>query len=663
MSYMEHFKTLDFHYTHPLQKMDRAAKRARVEGKDASPTTIDRVVDAMIHTYTPDDRQTARLMQLLPKNILLSILQNMDLVDMSTWGTTGKTMRNNLCLALPGLNTIVVRGSEELNWLQSHMKPPLDAVRELTLLDWNINALVDKGLRPEMKALRKLTVRFVGQAFGEAALKAEMAKLLQMPIVSQLRHLDLDGGDAILRRNYMYHFLRSLQSSLPDRQLETLHVRQLGDPMNADQQHEVITPHLFGRLTSLSMRVTWTETLVKDLLQSTNDALTHLELWDGTIDKPAPTDEHLTAMVKHWPQMNHFELAGFRYTGDAGVVCSSNGLKAMSHWSALQTLDLEFLRCDTHVSTHEQLFANLRQWPRLKRMVVPTNRVPTREQLEVMNISCPALEWASTEYEPADKQIVQEKLDEKDVCRFLEHHPSIACMDALRGLLGRRIHTYYTVAVMKQITATNDGSWFEWAGQVDSAFPTADVERFMEKCPRLESIGSDGLILKSLTSSFWTCVSRLHRLRTLELLLEGEEKIALTASHLKAVGLGCPRLQYFLLKTDELKRRKLPPLDCSIADVLGLAYACPELRNLEVTAQPLQPVTRVDLGALHYFLPLSKHKSTRMKLRYIDLVAYASEETLNEKEKEAAHIESLENEKDLDRRSATVVTITDHVDW
>jgi hypothetical protein len=630
--------------------MSRATKRARVEGKDApssssSSTTIDRMVDAMIDTYTPDDRQTARLLQLLPKNILLSILQNMYLTDVTAWGTTGKTMRNHLCLALPGLHNVVVRGSKELNWLQSHMKPPLDAVRELTLLNWGLNELVNKGLRPEMKSLRKLTVQFiVTHTDGERdRLATEMVQLLQLPIVSQLRHLDLNGiGVFLLQRHSMFNFFRSLRSCIPARQLETLHVRHLGNPMSADQQHEVFTPHLFGGLTSLTMRVTWTETLVKDLLQSTNDALTHLELWSETMDKPTPTDEHLMAMVKRWPQMNHFELTGPRYTADAGVVCSSNGMKAMSHWSALQTLDLQFLRCDTDVSVHDQLFANLPQWPRLKRLVVPTNRVPTREQLEVMNVSCRALEWASTNYEPSEDQLVQEKLDEKDFCRFLEYHPSIPCMDAIRGILGRYADLH-TVAMMKQITATNDGSWFKWAGGTKRrAFPTADVERFMEKCLRLESIGSDRLFLKSLPSSFWTCVSRLHRLHTLNLYLEGEEKIALTASHLKAVGLGCPHLLAFSLRTQErLTRCRLPPLDCSIADVLSLAYACPELKSLEVTAQPLQPVTQVDLGVLHRFLPL--RKNTHLKLRHLSLFAYDSKEPLTEKEKKDACMESFES--------------------
>jgi hypothetical protein len=134
------------------------AKRARVE-----PTTLDRAVHALIDTVVDQkDKTTVRLLETMPKNTLTVMLSKLSLVDRHALREANKTVGGKVKLAVRDLRNVVVDGEQELQWFESTMAPPLDSIRELTMLNWSRSHLFrsSAALTKMADTLRKLSITF-----------------------------------------------------------------------------------------------------------------------------------------------------------------------------------------------------------------------------------------------------------------------------------------------------------------------------------------------------------------------------------------------------------------------------------------------------------------------------------------------------------------------
>jgi hypothetical protein len=547
----------------------------------------------------------------LPKNVLVCVLDALPLRDRDALLGTAKTTRHSLSLAVSATRRMVTTAPQERHWLQSRRKPPAESLRDLTLIDWEADELFKLGLASGAAArcLNQLTVRFAtgdhvdSDTDEQESIGKALGQVFSITF-EHLKHLNLSCHPRdVLSHLASARLMEALFHALKQPgQLETLKLRYLCNRMYAVDQHRLVTSHLFGGLTSLAMCVTWNDELAVDLLRSTNPHLLHLELDIGGTTMPC--DSQLVAMVERWPHMQHFELIG--YESD-NLHWSRSGMLAMASWKDLHTLRLQSNCCRVDSGFSTQLFENVPSWPNLRTLYVTTDWQPTPADIAILNRSCPRLERIALA-EAQDDLRPRGSLSETDVVQFLERHPFIASMEAMENGFGDRA-TVYSPAMLKHVLRLAR-PWLRWEPNDETVHETADIERFVALSRDVMGLYNIVLASESITSTFWEHAHALRKLERLGLVVSGEAPVALTAERLKTLGRNCTKLHTLELTAEDRRQRwALPPLSCSVSDVLDLLYICPDLEYLDIDVQPLAPLTDIDLRRLLHLLPLSKNEN------------------------------------------------------
>jgi hypothetical protein len=557
----------------------------------------------------------------LPKNLLVCILDAMHLRDQEALFATAKSIRASLSPAITAPRRVVVSYPQDRLWLQSPIKPPLENLRELELVKWNAHEVYTLGLaRGALRGLRKLTIEFpdTDDDEGDNVIGTAMDQVLSKAptMFAHLQHLDLScHPNQSLSSAAAGQLISMLYCTLKrPGQLETLRLRHLCAPMYDLDQQDLVSPHLFSGLTSLALNVTWNNKLFDNLLQATSTHLLRLELQS---DDNAPLDSHLIAMVKHWPHMQHFEL-GCYMDEDSPEHWSRSSMQAMASWTDLRVLALESDCCRADVGFSTQLFENLPSWPNLQTLIVTTEWQPTQTDLAALHRSCPRLEWIALA-ESTDDLRPQGVLTETDVLQFLEHHPFIPSVEAMEKCFGHR-HDAYSPAMLQHVLRFNTSrSWTAWEPTQPQPFDVDDFERLVRECRQLSFARNVVLASESIRPTFWEHVSALSKLEQLSLIITGKHALSLTSEQLKHLGRSCPRLCVLKLTAEDRRQRwALPPLSCSVSDVLDLLYICSDLEELDIDAQPLAPLTNADVRRLRHLLPLTK--TADLQLNFLHLV-------------------------------------------
>jgi hypothetical protein len=443
-----------------------------------------------------------------------------------------------------------------------------------------------------------------------------------------LRHLHLACPPIeILPSDQTSKLLKRLQHAVPAKQLETLHIVSLCTALEEKDEPKLLTSHLFGGLTSLEMQTNWGRTFVSRLLAATNHDLVHLILCDSNSkieeDRLPLSEEEVAAMVKHWPNMQDFDITikdQFRERS-----WSPRMVEACSAWKDLRLLHVQSeLSALDNGEWHKALFANVHHWPQLRSLQVTTRRPLARLEMQALNKSCPHLTNISTMNPGMARNLSSAKsLPEKDICEFLQSHRRLTGFDAMWLAFGFG-HPFHTRAALKQIVESNDGVWTVWDPaheQVESnavredEFDIKEMVPLMTKCrDHLFRLGGHlAPAAPEVWTDFWHHTARLSRLERLRIRVDATDtSIVLTGDHLRAFGLSCHRLRVFSVHTDKLLERwTLPPLECSISDVLDLLYACPQMERLILDAQPLAELKESDVIKVFAYRSLNRERSNQ----------------------------------------------------